>query len=87
MANMDKVPDMEMEMTNSHSPPEMEDKRHGFFSRQGFVKDETVLARFGKRQQLRVRVSVTVVIAMIDILNDVFREASVSFQRLVSQVL
>ena len=55
MADMDKVPDMEMEMTDSHSPPELNDKRHGFLSRQRFVKDETVLARFGKRQQLRVR--------------------------------
>lgn len=59
---------MEMELAESHSsppndkgptfseissPPE-NDKRPGLFNRQRTSKDESVIARFGKRQQLRV---------------------------------
>lgn len=60
-----------MELAESHSPlgndkgpsysetnsPPDKDKRPGFFGRQQFVKDEAVIARFGKRQQLRVSAS------------------------------
>jgi len=46
------------EYSENDSPPDS-NKNHGLLNRQRFIKDETVIARFGKRQQFQVSITLS----------------------------
>lgn len=77
---------MDLELDQGHELPEkrpgldgsaaMPDKGPRFFSRQASVKDETILARFGKRQQLRVKSPIFGMAPGLSSLTESYRDGS-----------
>ncbi len=72
---------MDMEFAEIPSPPD-NDKSPGFYDRQRTIKDESVIARFGKRQQLHVSAPLNILSCEDPSLIAIAREDLASSQRL-----
>jgi len=72
---------MDMELAESQSPPD-NDKSPGFYDRQRTIKDESVIARFGKRQQLHVSAPSIILLSEDPSLIAIAREVLASSQPL-----